>query len=58
MQTIYHAYLLRMRRMENGDRPIWTYTLQSTTEAYQFTTLAELIAFLQESEKETATSEQ
>jgi hypothetical protein len=47
--TIYHAYLLRLRYLDNGGHPLWVYSLESPdgNERHEFRTLAALTAFLE-----------
>ena len=50
----YFAYLLRLRRVDNGGAPQWVITLQEpgTDREYRFADLIALIAFLNEMIKE------
>jgi hypothetical protein len=47
--THYASYLLRLRRVQNNDRPVWVASLQSTATGEQraFADLEALVAFLQ-----------
>ena len=50
MMKTYHVYVLKMRKMQNGLRPQWRFTLDSAeTETQQhFTTLDALMTFLEQ----------
>jgi hypothetical protein len=45
----YASYLLRLRRVQNNDRPVWVASVQSTATGEQrsFADLEALVAFLQ-----------
>ncbi len=49
VETRYRAYLLRLRRVDNGGAPCWLFSLQrpGTDEERQFATLQTLVDFLQ-----------
>ena len=48
VDVTYHAYLLRLRHMDNGGHPIWVYSLESPdgNVRHEFRTLRPLTAFL------------
>jgi hypothetical protein len=47
-ESVYHAYLLRLRYLDNGGHPLWVYSLESPdgNERYEFRTLPALMAFI------------
>jgi hypothetical protein len=47
-QDGYRSYLLRLRRLDNDERSLWCYTLESPDglERHEFLTLQALTAFL------------
>lgn len=47
-ESVYHAYLLRLRYLDNGGHPLWVYSLESPdgNERHEFRTLPALTAFL------------
>ncbi len=46
----YHAYLLRLRRVENAGQPVWRFSLEQPGrgDRQQFDRLAEVFEFLQQ----------
>ena len=50
MSAFYHAFLLRLRRVNNAGRPVWRFSVEAPggPENRHFQNLDELCAFLQE----------
>jgi hypothetical protein len=46
----YHAYLLRLRRVENAGQPVWRFSLErpGRVERHHFDQLIEVVAYLQQ----------
>jgi hypothetical protein len=47
-ESVYYAYLLRLRHLDNGGHPLWVYSLESPdgNERHEFRTLPALMSFL------------
>jgi hypothetical protein len=47
-ESVYYAYLLRLRYLDNGGHPLWVYSLESPdgNERHEFRTLPALMAFI------------